>query len=127
MSEQTLTPEQRRAAAQLAEGKQVKDVAADLSIDKSTLGRWKHIPEFTALIRHHREGLVPETATAEATLTAALSATRKDGTPAWEHRIAAAKALLSAPVTSDPAREQAARVERIFLSPEEVNGNGDSQ
>ena len=112
----------------LAEGRQLKDVAAEIPVDKSTLGRWKHIPEFADLIRHHREGLVPETATAEATLTAALSATRKDGTPAWEHRIAAAKALLSAPGASDESREKAGRIERIYIAPDEVgNGNGDGQ
>ena len=119
MSE-NLTPKQRLAAARIASGDQIKVIAEELTIDRSTLTRWQKLDGFRELVRTHREGLMPETVTAEATLTAALSATRKDGSPAWEHRIAAAKALLSTPIASDPAREQAARAERIFI-------NGDSE
>jgi transposase len=44
----SLTPRQLRAAAMLAEGVALKDIAKELKIRRETVSRWKHKPEFKA-------------------------------------------------------------------------------
>jgi hypothetical protein len=122
MAEEPLTPTQRIAASRLAAGEEQQAIAASIGVHANTIARWKQREDFRDLVRRNREGLMPETPTAEAVLTAALSATRPDGSPDWQNRIAAAKAILSTPVTSDEAQEQASRVERIYVSPDEGVG-----
>jgi hypothetical protein len=117
MTNRGLTPEQRRAAAMLAAGKTRDDVSAELGVAPKTISRWNGRDDFRSVVRKTREGLLPETPTAEAVLTAALVATRTNGEPDWQARIAAAKALLSTPVAT-PEGEAAARqaiVERIYV------------
>lgn len=117
-----LTPEQRRAAALLAAGAQDKSAAEELGVAPKTIQRWRERDDFRALVRKQREGLMPETPTAEAVLTAALSATRKDGHPDWQNRIAAARAILSTEIASPEARAQAERVTEIYLPPPDDDG-----
>ena len=122
MSDKPLTPEMRLAAAKLAGGEQVKQVAESIGVDRSTLSRWRLNPAFRDLTRKHREQLMPESPTAEATLLAGLSACTPKGDPDWPSRIASAKAILSSPVT-DASREQASRIERVYLAAPEGNGS----
>lgn len=110
-----LTPDQRRAAAQLAAGEQMKEIAATLDVTTRTISRWQERDDFRSLVRRLREQMMPETPTAEGTLVAALNATRPDGRPSWSDRIAAAKAILSTPVSGEGAVEAAKRVERIYV------------
>lgn len=117
-----LTPDQRRAAALMAAGLQDKAVAAELKVAPKTIQRWKARDDFRALMRTQRESLMPEAPTAEAVLTTALSATRKDGFPDWQTRIAAARAILSTEVASPEARVEANRVTEIYLPPPDDDG-----
>lgn len=101
----------------LAAGRQVQEIAHELGVNPRTITRWSERGDVRALIRKHRESLLPEAPTAEAVLTTALSATKPNGQPDWANRITAARALLSAPVASGEAQEAARRVERIYVSP----------
>ena len=114
-----LTADQRRAASLMAAGMDDKATAADVGVAPKTIQRWKVRDDFRALVRKQREGLMPETPTAEAVLTTALSATRKDGFPDWTTRIAAARAILCTEVASPEAHAQAERVTEIYLPPDD--------
>lgn len=110
-----LHADQRRAAALLAAGVQDKAAAAEVGVAPKTVQRWKQRDDFAALVRKQRESMLPEVPTAEAVLTAGLSATKRDGQPDWSVRIAAAKALLSTEVASPEARAEASRAVEIYL------------
>lgn len=112
-----LTADQRRAAALMAAGLGRNATAAEIGVSPKSVQRWGAREDFQALVRKQREGLMPDTPTAEAVLVHALSATRKDGTPDWTSRIQAARAILATPVTDADARAEANRVTEIFLPP----------
>lgn len=112
-----LTPDQRRAAALMAAGLGRNAVAAEIDVAPKTVQRWGARDDFRELVRTHREALLPESPTAEAVLTQALSAVRKDGLPDWTARINAARAILATPVTDAEARAEAGRVTQIFIAP----------
>lgn len=112
-----LHADQRRAAALMAAGLDGHAVAAELNVSPKTTQRWRKRDDFRELVRKHRESLMPESVTAESVLTAALSATKKDGTPDWNARIQAARAILATPVTDAEARAEAGRVTQIFIAP----------
>jgi len=106
----------------MAAGLADKDVAAEIGVVPKTIQRLKQRDDFRALVRSHRDAIMPETITAEAVLTSALSATKKDGQPDWQTRVTAARAILATPVTDAEARAEAERVTTIFLpDPEEVS------
>jgi Homeodomain-like domain len=117
-----LTADQRRAAAMVAAGTGVKETAGELGVNPRTVTRWSQRDDFRDLARHHRESLLPDVPTAEGVLVCALSAVTAAGRPDWTARIAAARALLGAPVASDAAQTAAERVERIYVSPEGGEG-----
>lgn len=120
-----LHADQRRCAAMLAAGMADKAAAAELKVAPKTVMRWKQREDFRELMRRHRDALMPETITAEAVLTAALSATKRDGLPDWTARINAARAILSTEVASPEAHEAANRVTQIFLAPPEDDPEDD--
>jgi hypothetical protein len=104
----------------LAEGRFQREVAEEIGVSAKTISRWSDREDFRALIREYREQLVSGVSVAEnVLLTAATSASRSDGSPDWPSRVAAAKALLSAPVASEPAKEQV-RETTIYLAPGET-------
>lgn len=113
--QRALTPNQRRAAALLASGTQDKVAAHELGVVPKSIQRWKQRDDFRALVRKQREGLMPETPTAEAVLVSALSATKPSGDPDWQNRIAAARAILAAEIASPEARQAAERVTTVYL------------
>jgi hypothetical protein len=112
-----LSPDQRRAAAMIGAGLGVKDTADELDVNPRTVTRWSQREDFRELARHHRESLLPDTPTAEGVLVSALSAVTAAGRPDWTARIAAARALLGAPVASGAAQSEAKRLERIYVEP----------
>jgi hypothetical protein len=116
-----LDDRQRRAASRLGSGALHKDVAEEVGVSPKAIQRWLARDDFRQLVRRSREAEVPDVPTAEAVLLAAMSATRPDGCPDWQSRIAAARALLSAPVTSPDAAAQARAVgrERIYVGEDE--------
>ena len=88
MSEpKALTPDQRRAAGLIAQGRLLKDVAETLRVSPKSINRWSKIPEFADLVRRQREALFPAggVPTAEGALLDALSATRPDVRLFWLH------------------------------------------
>ena len=93
----------------------MKDVADDLGVDRSTIARWRIQEDFRALTRKHREALLPDSPSAEATLTQALSATTRAGYPDWPRESQRPRPC-SQPLSLTQAREQAARIERIYLA-----------
>lgn len=113
-----LTADQRRAAALMAAGLGRNAVAAEIGCSPKTIQRLGQREDFRELVRKQREGLLPDTPTAEATLVHALSATKPDGHPDFANRIAAARAILATPVTDAEARAEAGRVTTIFIAPE---------
>lgn len=122
MSATPLTPDQRRAAAMLAAGRSREEIASELDVAPKTISRWKERDDFREAIRRTREGLLPDSPTAEAVLVAALAATKPDGQPDWPARIAAAKALLATPVATPEGQEAAhamVRETRIYLEPDD--------
>lgn len=100
----------------------MKAIAADLGVERHTVSRWGRRDDFKALVREHREALMPETPSAEHVLTQALSAVKENGHPDWSSRIAAAKAIMSTPVASDEAQAEA-RETLVYLPPPE-DGDG---
>lgn len=116
MAERALTAEQRRAAALLGAGLQVREVAAEIGVNPRTITRWSRRGDVAALARRHREVAMPGVATAEGVLEAALAATRANGQPDWQARITAARALLTAPTAAVEAKAKAARIERVYIT-----------
>jgi hypothetical protein len=110
-----LTADQRRAAVLLAQGRMQYEVAEEIGVNPRTISRWTANESFRSIIKEHRESLVPGSKSAVAVLETALDATRKNGDPDWDIRVRAASALLKSPVADDPAKEKAARVERIYV------------
>jgi hypothetical protein len=121
MDEQPLTAEQRRAANMLAQGEAVGDVAAELSVNPRTVTRWSRLDGVRSLVRQQREALFPADGvpTAEGALLDALSATKGKGEPDHAIRIQAARAILGTPVAGDEAQAAAARVERVYVTPDD--------
>lgn len=109
-----LTPDQRRIAALLASGRQQREVAEEVGVSPKTVQRLAARDDFKSLVRRHREELIPADGvqTAEGVLIEGLSAVTASGRPSWGVRIAAAKALLSTPVTGPGAEGQAREVVR---------------
>ena len=112
-----LTTDQRRAAVLMAQGRMQSEIAEEIGCVERTIGRWSSREDFRAIVREHREALVPGTASATATLESALSATKSNGEPDWQNRVAAAKAILSSPIPDADAHAAAERVERIYIGP----------
>jgi hypothetical protein len=90
-----LTPHQHQAAALIGRGAQKKDVAEEVGVSANTVSSWLKREDFRALAQERREAVLDENPTARATLEAALTATRTDGSPDFKVRVAAARALIA--------------------------------
>ena len=88
-----------------------KDVAAELGVASKTVQRWVQREDVRELIRKQREALVGELDSPEEVCRAALSATRRDGSPDWSTRLRSADILLRSRVATPEAREEAREVE----------------
>jgi hypothetical protein len=119
-----LTPNQHRAADLLGRNWSAKDVAFEVGVSEKTIQRWKERDDFAAIVKERRDALLSRIPNAKATLEAALSATKADGSPDWQVRVKAAQLLMT---TADPEGPPGPgdddRPTLIFVSPEE-DGDG---
>jgi hypothetical protein len=111
-----LTPAQHQAAALLGAGYDQGQAAAEVGTTTTSIRRWLKRDDFEALVKEAREKALDENPTARSVCEQALTATMKDGRPAWNTRLAAAKLLMqeSGAVPADATP----RAERIFMDPE---------
>jgi hypothetical protein len=117
-----LTPQQQRAASLVGRGLTKKEAAAEAGVSARTMTNWSKREDFQALAQQHRDQVLSETPTAKATLEAALTATKRDGSPDWQTRVSAARALVTAKGASaggepEPPRETSFN-EAAFEEPE---------
>jgi hypothetical protein len=109
-----MTPQHHQAAALLGQGWKRDAVAAEVGVHPVSVSRWRDDPDFEAAVENARRAHLAENPTAAATLEAALSATRANGTPDWPTRVAAARALLGAKAASGSPAE-VVRQTRVFV------------
>lgn len=117
MTPKPLTPSQHQAAALLGAGYDQGQAAAEVGTTTTSIRRWLKRDDFAALVKEAREKALDENPTARSVCEQALTATQKNGSPAWQVRLAAAKLLMqeSGVVPGDTAP----RAERIFMDPED--------
>lgn len=101
-----LSPRQQRAAALIGQGWMKKTAAAEVGVVPRTLSKWLAREDFKQLVEQARASVVAEVPTAEATLRAALAATKPNGAPDWPCRVSAARALIGADAPAEPAAER---------------------
>jgi len=112
-----LSPAHALAAERLGLGWTVKRVAQEAGVSTKTVQRWQRRADVRALVERSRGRVLEENPSPTAVLTAALSATKKDGSPDWNLRVVAARALLGrAPDGEGP--EERVRETRIFVGAE---------
>jgi putative insertion element HTH domain-containing protein len=118
-----LTPKQHRAADLLGRNWTVERVAAEVEVSAKTVQRWKGREDFAALVKERRDALLSNLPNATATLEAALSATKGDGSPDWSIRVKAAQLLMTTadPVPPDPGGDD--RPTFIFVAPDGEDGS----
>jgi hypothetical protein len=117
-----LTGQQHRAADMIGRNWTLEKVSEEVGASVRTLERWKVTnPEFASAIKATRDKLLDEVPTAKAVAEAALSATKKDGTPDWSIRVAAARLLITgaAPDAPDPADERPPTI--IYIRPDDAD------
>jgi hypothetical protein len=108
-----------RAAALLGQGHSRAEVAEAVGVHEASISRWRSDPDFAAAEAEARKAHLNANPTAAATLEAALSATRKDGTPDWQTRVQAARALLGTKAaTGSP--DEVVRQTRIYVGVEDA-------
>ena len=112
-----LTPAQTLAAERVGLGWLIKDIAEQTGCSTKAIQRWQHRDDFRALVEQSRRRVLEANPTPTAVLTAALNAVRKDGSPAWDIRCSAAKALLGATPLGDTPEERV-RETRIYIGQE---------
>jgi hypothetical protein len=109
-----LTPEQYRGAQLLGEGWKHLDVAEELGTTTKSIQRWLKKPDFQALVDKAHRRKLDDNPTPASVLTGALSATKRDGSPDWQMRVTAARALLGkVPEAIDP--EERVRETRVYI------------
>lgn len=118
MTPKPLTPSQHQAAALLGAGYDQAQTASEVGTTTTSIRRWFKRDDFAALVKEAREKTLDENPTARSVCEQALNAVTRDGKPAWNTRLAAAK-LLFQDSGSVPADAAPPRAERIFLDPED--------
>lgn len=58
--EKSLTPKQQQCALLLASGKSIVDAAVEISVNESTIRRWKVLEAFRAAVAHAEDDLYSE-------------------------------------------------------------------
>lgn len=91
MSTTPLTDRQLLAAELLGRGMFMRLVAERVGVSPKTIRRWKDIGAFEVAVERARADAVDPTI--ESTLRSALQAAKRDGTPDWQTRVAAARTL----------------------------------
>jgi hypothetical protein len=116
-----LKPEQHQAAQLLGEGRDQQATADEVGTTTTTIRRWLKRDDFAALVKAAREKRLDENPTARAVCEQALTATQRNGQPAWNTRLAAAKLLMldSADESGGGLDGSARLIERIYVDPEE--------
>jgi len=112
-----LTPRQRQAASLIGHGRLQREAAAEVGVHPGTVKRWAARPDFRKAVDQARAVLLKDNPAPQATLEAALTATRRDGSPDWQSRITAARALLGREPEGDSpqakVRETTIHLDRI--------------
>jgi hypothetical protein len=114
-----LTPQQHRAADLLGRNWTVERVAAEVDVSAKTIQRWKGREDFAALVKERRDTLLSDLPNATATLEAALSATKEDGSPDWSIRVKAAQLLMTTADPGGPPDPDDARPQTVIFMPPE--------
>src|SRR3954447_17633614 len=103
----TLTRQQRRAAALRGRGWSLTEIAKEIGVSTRTLVRWNRLPAFRGEQARTRDELDAEQPLSlRQTLEAALLATKGDGSPDWNARSQAARTLASLPPEESSAEPQ---------------------
>jgi transcriptional regulator with XRE-family HTH domain len=105
--------QRERGATLLGQGWSRRAAAAELGVDISTISRWRRDEQFRQLEQRAREEALDAKPSVRATLEAALTATKPNGTADWAVRVQAARTLLGAP-PEDSDVPQVVR-ERIYV------------
>lgn len=121
-----LTPDQHRAADLLGRNWTGKDVATEIGVSEKTVQRWKQKPEFQAVVKERRDAVLAELPNAKSVLESALNATRKDGSPDWQIRVAAAKALMTTVSPAPPPPDAQPRTIIYLPAPEDDHDDTDA-
>lgn len=80
-------------AALIGRGTSKTAAARVVGVSRRSVSDWARRDDFQKLVQRAREALLDERPTARATLEAALTATKRDGSPDWQTRAQAARAL----------------------------------
>jgi len=102
----------------LGEGWPQTDVARELNTTTKSIQRWLKKADFADLVAKARRRKLEDNPTPTAVLTSALAATKRDGSPDWQMRVTAAKALLGKTPAGDTPAEKV-RETRIYVGEEE--------
>lgn len=98
----------------LGEGWQQKDVAFELNTTTKSIQRWLKKPDFADLVAKARRRKLSDNPTPTSVLTSALAATKTNGSPDWQIRVVAARALIGrTPAGESP--EEKVRETRIYV------------
>jgi hypothetical protein len=108
-----MTPQHHQAAALLGQGWKRDAVAAEVGVHPVSISRWGDHAPFKEAVENARRAHLAANPTAAATLEAALAATRANGTPDWQTRVAAARALLGRNARGAPG--DVVRQTRVFI------------
>lgn len=111
-----LRPEQALAAERLGLGWEAKRVAAEAGVTPKAIQRWRKRNDFRELAETSRRRVLEENPTPTAVLASAMSATKRDGSPDWQMRVTAARALLGSAPLGETSEEKV-RETQIFLAP----------
>lgn len=117
MAERALSPSQHLAAQMLGEGRTQNEVADECGTTTTSVRRWGKRADFQELVKSHRERRLDANPSAREICEQALTATARDGKPAWNTRLLAAKLLMQE--SGDVPADTPPRAERIFLDPED--------
>lgn len=117
-----LTPQHHRAADLLGRNWTVERVAAEVEVSAKTIQRWKGREDFAAVVKERRDALLSSLPDATATLEAALSATKADGSPDWSIRVKAAQLLMTSADPTGPPDPGDDRPTFIFVAPDGGGG-----
>jgi hypothetical protein len=106
MAASALTPRQLRAAALIGQGQQQREAASEVGVHRGTVKRWMGRKDFREAMDRARAALLDRNPAPQATLEAALTATKASGVPDWQVRVSAAKTLLGREPEGDTAADQ---------------------
>lgn len=109
MASRPLTARQRQAAILVGSGVSKSQAAVDVGVSRRSVQAWAQREDWQRLAQQHREALLEQAPDAAATLTAALSAVKSDGSPDHAIRVKAAAILITGKVER-PSQPQAQEI-----------------